>query len=80
MDHIYIYIYINTHTYLQLLFIYTRLLAIKKNEILRMDPHGIMLNEISKTRQLPYNFTYIWNIKNETETESQREQTGDCQS
>ena len=39
-----------------------------------------MLNEISKTRQLPYNFTYIWNIKNETETESQREQTGDCQS
>lgn len=47
------YIYTNIYTHLQLLHIYTRLLAIKKDEILVsvaawMDLHGIKLSEISK--------------------------------
>ena len=47
------YIYTNIYTHLQLLFIFTRLLAIKKDEIVLsvaawMDLHGIMLSELSK--------------------------------
>ena len=47
------YIYTNICTHLQLLFIFTRLLAIKKDEIVLsvaawMDLHGIMLSELSK--------------------------------
>ena len=40
--------------------------AIKKSEILPcMDLEGIMLSEISqKERKIPYDFTYIWNLKN----------------
>ena len=43
--------------------------ATKKNEILPflttwMDLEGIMLSEISQ-RQIPYDFTYMWNPKEE---------------
>ena len=46
--------------------------AIKKNEILPfaaiwMDLEGIMLSEISqRERQVSYNITYMWNLKNTT--------------
>ena len=44
--------------------------AIKKNEILPlattwMDVKSIILSEISQ-RQIPYDFTYVWNPKNKT--------------
>ena len=57
-------------------------LAIKKKEILLfatvwMDLEGIMLSKIDRERQLPYDFTYMWNQKNkinkiETHSEIQR--------
>ena len=48
--------------------------TIKKNEILPfvatwMDLEGIMLSEINKSdreRQILYNITYMWNLKNIT--------------
>ena len=46
--------------------------AIKKNEILPfaatwMDLEGIMLSEISqRERQILYDITYMWNLKNTT--------------
>ena len=47
--------------------------TIKKNEILPfpttgMDLEGIMLYEISQTRerQMLYDFTYMWNLRNKT--------------
>ena len=46
--------------------------AIKKKEILPfaatwMDLEGIMLREISQTeRQILYDITYMWNVKNTT--------------
>ena len=46
--------------------------AIKKNEILPfattwMDLEGIMLSDMShRERQILYNFTSMWNLKNET--------------
>ena len=44
--------------------------AVKKNEILLfattwMDLDGIMLSEISQ-RQILYDITYMWNLKNKT--------------
>ena len=58
--------------------------AIKKNEIMTfaatwMDLEIIILNEVSqKERQIPYDITYMWNLKYdtneliyETETDSQ---------
>ena len=57
-------------------------LAIKKKEILLfatvwMDLEGIMLSKIDRERQIPYDFTYMWNQKNkinkiETHSEIQR--------
>ena len=40
----------------------------KKKEILsfmtkQMDFEGIMLNEISQKKTIPYNLTYMWNLK-----------------
>lgn len=47
--------------------------AIEKNDILPfgimlMDLEGVTLSEISqdRERQIPYDFTYIWNLKNKT--------------
>ena len=42
--------------------------AIKKNEIMPfaatwMDPEIITLSEVSQTRQISYNITYMWNLK-----------------
>ena len=46
-------------------------LAIKKNQILPfvitwVDLEGILLSEISQREKekIPYNFTYMWNLKN----------------
>ena len=59
---------------------YSGILAIKKKEILpfvttKMDTEDIMLNEIShRERQMPYDFTYMQNLKNKinkTEINSQ---------
>ena len=58
--------------------------AIKKNEILPfaatwMDPEIIILSESDRERQIPYDITYMWNPKYDTnepiyrtETDSQR--------
>ena len=46
--------------------------VITKNEIIPfatawMDLQGIKLSEMSdRERQMPYDFTYIWNLKNKT--------------
>ena len=45
-------------------------LTIKKNYILPfartwMELEGIMLREINQ-RQIPYDFTHMWNLRNET--------------
>ena len=57
--------------------------AIKKSEILPwMDLEGIMLSEISqKERKIPYDFTYIWNLKNKAKHKQKhryKEQTSGC--
>ena len=66
-------------------------LAIKKNDILPVVKtciglEGIMLNEMSdRERQIPYNFTYVWNLKNKKtniikqKTHRYREETSGCQ-
>ena len=38
-----------------------------------MDLEDVMLSEISqdRERQIPYDFTYMWNLKNKAETDSQ---------
>ena len=46
--------------------------AIKKNEMLaftatRMDLKSIMLNKSDRERQILYDITYMWNIKNTTQ-------------
>jgi len=43
--------------------------ANKKNEVLSfattwMDQEDIMLNEIVRERQLPYDFTHTWTLRN----------------
>jgi len=47
--------------------------AIKKNGILSLvmiwkDLEGVMLSEVQsdRERQLPYDFTYMWTLKNKT--------------
>ena len=47
-----------------------------------MDLEGIMLGEIDRKRQIPYDFTYMWTLIKQTkqkQTHRYREQTGDCQ-
>ena len=48
-----------------------------------MDLKGIVLSVISQTeQQLPYDFTYMWNLKNKTkqkQTYRNREQSGGYQ-
>ena len=36
-----------------------------------MDFENIMLNEVSQ-RQIPHDFTYMWNLKNETHRSSEQ--------
>ena len=46
-----------------------------------MDLEGIMLGEIDRKRQIPYDFTYMWNLIKQTkqkQTHRYREQTGIC--
>ena len=56
----------NTHTHIYIMEYYS---AIKNNEILPsattwMDLEGIMLSDISQIEsQIPYDFTYLWNLK-----------------
>ena len=43
--------------------------AIKRNEILlfattQMDLEGIVLSKTNRERQMPHDFTYMWNLKN----------------
>ena len=52
-------------------------LAIKKNEILSfvitwMNLEGIMVkwNKSDRERQIPYDFTYMWNLKSKTNEET----------
>ena len=54
--------------------------TIKKSEILPfattwMDLEGIMLSEISQTgkRQIPHDFTYMWNLNNRTNITKQKQ-------
>ena len=61
--------------------------AIKKNEIMPfattwMDLKIIILSEVTRTRQISYDITYMWNLKNDTneliyktETDSQTSKT-----
>ena len=52
-----------------------------------MDLEGIMLmNKSVRERQIPYDFTYMWNLENKIneqtklkETHRYRERTGGCQ-
>ena len=47
-------------------YIYTmKCQPLKKNEILPfvMDLGGIMLRETVRERKIPYDFTYVWNLK-----------------
>ena len=64
--YIYIYIYIYIYAYIYIEY-YS---AIKKNEILPfaatwMDLGIIILSEVSQ-RQILYDITYMWNLKNNT--------------
>ena len=50
--------------------IYNGILVIKRNEIMPfvatwMDLEIIILSEVSQ-RQIPYDITYMWNVKNTT--------------
>ena len=55
--------------------------AIKKNILpfvtTWMDLEGIMQREISQTwiRQIPYYFTYMWNLKNKTNEQKKQKHT-----
>ena len=60
------YVYIYTHIY------YGVLLSHQKNEILPfamtwMELQCIMLSEIVNQRQIPYDFTNMWNLRNKTD-------------
>ena len=51
-------------------YLYNGILAIKKNEIMSfaatwMDLEIITLSEVSQ-RQIPYDITYMWNLKYDT--------------
>ena len=70
MNGIYIYTHTHTHTYMYIL--YTRTMeyysAIEKNEIMSfaatwMDLEIIILSEVSQTKTISYDITYIWNLK-----------------
>ena len=48
----------------------------KKNELLPfttawMGLEGIMLRELDRKRQIPYDFTYMWNLKNKNKKNEQ---------
>ena len=72
-------------------YIFNEILVIKKNEILTiynnmMDLGGTMLSGLSRERQIPYDFTYTWNLKNKINKQTKqrqlhryREQTDGCQ-
>ena len=54
--------------------------VIKKNEVLPftmtwMELENIMLSEVSlvRERQIPYNFTNMWNLRNKTDEHRGRE-------
>ena len=55
--------------------------AIKKNDILPfaticMDLEGIMLSEMSdRERQILYDFTCMWNLKNKTNEQTKQKQS-----
>ena len=54
-----------------MVYIYNGMLIIKRNKILPfaatwMDLEGIMLSEIVRERQIPYDITCMWNLKNIT--------------
>lgn len=51
-----------------------------------MDPESIMLSDTNQRKKIPYDFTYIWNLKNninkktkQKHTHRHREQTESCQ-
>ena len=51
--------------------------AIKKNEILPfvttwMELGGIFLSEISQRKKIPHDFTYMWNLKNKRNEQTNR--------
>ena len=57
-------------------------MAIKKNEILPVvtawiDLEGITLSKkkLVKERQIPYNFTYMWNLNNKINEQTKLKQT-----
>ena len=67
-------VYTHTHTHTE-----EYCSAIKKNEILPsvttwMDLEGIMLSEISQ-RETLHDFTYMWNLKNKTNEQTQQNRT-----
>ena len=78
-DVIYIYMYTHTHAHTHTVEHYS---ATKKNEILPfaatwMNLEIIILSKSERERQIPYDNTYMWNLKydtneliNETETDS----------
>ena len=56
--------------------------AIKKNKIspsetTGMDLEGIVLSEINQAekRQMPHDFTYMWNLKNTINEQAEQKQT-----
>ena len=54
--------------------------AIEKNETLPftmtwMELEGIMLSEISQRKQIPYDFTQIWNLRNRLNEQRKKRQT-----
>ena len=69
-----VYIYIHTNTHTHRVEYYS---AIKKNEILPfatiwIDLVDIMLINMSdRRRQIPYDFTYMWNLKKNENVEVQ---------
>ena len=39
-----------------------------------MDLGGIMLRETVRERKIPYDFTYVWNLKNRTNEQTVQKQ------
>ena len=50
-------------------------MAPSENEFDTTDLEGVMLNKSGKERQVPHDFTYMWNLKNKINEQAKQKQT-----
>ena len=50
-------------------------MAPSEKEFDTTDLEGVMLNKSGKERQVPHDFTYMWNLKNKINEQAKQKQT-----